>query len=376
MDYLCSGDQGALMISCAYPRAQYLTQSKEIESAIHRVLESGSYVLGSEVEKFEKEFARYNKVSHAVGVGSGTEALHIALRALGIGAGDEVITPSHTATATVSAILLAGAKPVFLDIEPLYYTIDPDKLAATLTPKTKAVIPVHIYGHPCDMNAINDIAHAHNIRVIEDCAQAPGAVYSGRQVGSLGDFGCFSFYPTKNLGGIGDGGALITNNDRLANKARSLRQYGWDDNKVSISEGWNSRLDELQAAILRVKLRRLDVDNALRQEHGVGYGSSLEQFNIQLPCLRKNSTHVFHLYAIRVDERDALRQWLRRKGIDTGIHYPVPVHCHDYYKTMLGTTALPVTESIAKEIISLPMYPELSVSERDRVISEIRAYYS
>lgn len=376
MDYLCSGDKGALMISWAYPKDQYLTQSEEIESAIHRVLESGSYVLGSEVKEFEKEFARYNKVSHAVGVGSGTEALHIALRALGIGPGDEVITTSHTAVATVKAISLSGAKPVFVDIEPQYYTMDPDLLEAALTPKTKAVLPVHIYGQPCEMDAISEIARANNIRVVEDCAQAHGAMYKGKRLGSLGDVGCFSFYPTKNLGGVGDGGALITNDDQLANKARSLRQYGWDDAKVSISEGWNSRLDELQAAILRVKLGALDHDNALRQHHASVYQSSLHELDLLLPAIRENSTHVFHLYTIRTVERDALRQWLRERHIYTGIHYPVPVHLHDYYRTSLGNIFLPVTERMAEQIISLPMYPQLSVDDRSRVIYDVTAYYS
>ena len=207
------------MIVCARPKAQYLSRSRDVQSAILRVLESGSYILGAEVEGFEEDFARYNEVSNAIGVGSGTEALHIALRALDIGPGDEVITTSHTAVATAKAISLTGAKPVFVDIEPQYYTMDPDLLEAALTSKTKAVLPVHIYGQPCEMDAISEIAQAHNIPVVEDCAQAHGATYKGKRLGSLGDIGCFSFYPTKNLGGVGDGGALITNDDRLASLA-------------------------------------------------------------------------------------------------------------------------------------------------------------
>jgi dTDP-4-amino-4,6-dideoxygalactose transaminase len=240
------------MILCGNPKAQYLARRDEIDAALKRVLESGWYILGEEVKAFEEEFASYIGVSYGVGVGSGTEAIHLALVACGIGQGDEVITVSHTATATVAAIELAGATPVFVDIEPDFYTMDPAKLDAAITSRTKAIIPVHIYGQPADMDPILEVAKKHNLRLIEDCAQAHGAIYRGKRVGSLGDVGCFSFYPTKNLGAIGDGGMLVTNNIELAQKARLLREYGWTERDVSQFAGWNTRLDEVQAAILRV----------------------------------------------------------------------------------------------------------------------------
>jgi len=260
-----------LIILCANPKAQYLSYRDDINSAIQRVLDSGWYILGEEVTQFEKEFAQFNTVSHAIGVGSGTEALHIALRAVDIGQGDEVITTAHTAVATASAIDLAGAKPVFVDIEPDFFTIDPDLIEDAITSKTKAIIPVHIYGQPCDMDAIMGIAKKHGLQVIEDCAQAHGATYKDKRVGTMGNIGCFSFYPTKNLGAIGDGGALVTNNNQLAEKIKFFREYGWEDRYISSKEGWNSRLDELQAAILRIKLKNLDKDNNLRQQHALAY---------------------------------------------------------------------------------------------------------
>jgi len=300
------------MIQCANPKAQYLSYREEIDLAIKRVLDSGWYVLGEEVREFEKEFAQFNIVSHAIGVGSGTDALHIALRALEIGAGDEVITTAHTAVATASAIDLAGAKPIFVDIEPDFFTIDPDLIEDAITPKTKAIIPVHIYGQPCNMDAIMDIANKNNLKVIEDSAQAHGAEYKGKRVGSIGDIGCFSFYPTKNLGAIGDGGALVTNSDQLAEKIKLIREYGWEERHISSKEGWNSRLDELQAAILRVKLKNLDKDNNLRQQHAKIYNDLLKDFPIELPKTRSNSSHAFHLFVIKIEQRNKLRDYLQK----------------------------------------------------------------
>jgi dTDP-4-amino-4,6-dideoxygalactose transaminase len=304
------------MILCSNPKAQYLSYKSEIDTAISRVLDSGWYILGKEVKAFEKEFTGYIGVAHGIGVGSGTEALHLALVACGIGRGDEVITVSHTAVATVAAIELAGATPVLVDIDPEFYTIDPDKIESAITTHTKAIIPVHIYGHPADMDPIAEIAEKHNLKVIEDCAQAHGATYKGKRVGSFGDMGCFSFYPTKNLGAIGDGGIVVTGDKELAEKARLLREYGWAERYVSHFTGWNTRLDEIQAAILCVKLKHLDDDNSKREHIAEEYNKELGYVDIILPKQRKDSTHVYHLYVIRAERRDALLSFLREKGID------------------------------------------------------------
>ena len=362
------------MILCANPKAQYLSYKDEIDTAISRVLEKGWYILGEEVKAFEEEFAKYNDIRHGIGVGSGTEALHLALVTCDVGKGDEVITVSHTAVATVSAIELAGAKPVFVDIEPNFYTIDPAKLGAAITQKTKAIIPVHIYGQPADMDPIVEIAERYSLKVIEDCAQAHGAKYNGKRVGSIGDIGCFSFYPTKNLGALGDGGMVVTNNARLAEKAKLLREYGWTERYVSHFAGWNTRLDELQAAILRVKLKYLDEDNSKRVRIAELYNKELEVCDIILPKQRKDSAHVYHLYVIRSERRDTLLTFLKGKGIGALIHYPVPVHLQPAYRSLHGCDKLPETEKITKEIISLPIYPELSESDIQTTIKTIRGF--
>ena len=364
------------MIPCANPKAQYLSYRDDINSAIQRVLDSGWYILGEEVTQFEKEFSQFNTVSHTVGVGSGTEALHIALRALDIGQGDEVITTAHTAVATASAIDLAGAKPIFVDIEPDFFTIDPDLIEDAITPKTKAIIPVHIYGQPCNMDAIMEIANKNNLKVIEDCAQTHGAEYNGKRVGSIGDVGCFSFYPTKNLGAIGDGGALVTNDDQLGKKIKLIREYGWEERYISSKEGWNSRLDELQAAILRVKLKNLDKDNNLRQQHAKKYNELLKDLPIELPKKRENCTHVYHLFVIKVDKRDRLKEYLGKNGVNTTIQYPVPVHQQKYFQNLCDEQSLPVTEKAAKNILSLPMYPELKEKEIHKAQNILKGYFS
>jgi dTDP-4-amino-4,6-dideoxygalactose transaminase len=363
------------MIPCANPKSQYKSYRDEIDRAIKNVLESGWYILGDEVSQFEAEFAAYNGVVHSVGVGSGTEALYMALRALDIGSGDEVITTSHTAVATASAIALSGAKLVFADIEPDYYTIDPQLIEAAISAKTKAVIPVHIYGQPCDMDAILEIAHKYDLKVIEDCAQAHGAVYKGKRAGSMGEIGCFSFYPTKNLGAIGDGGMLVSNDDRLAEKIRLLREYGWKKRYISSEAGWNSRLDEMQAAILRVKLKKLDDDNARRRQHAYEYENALKDMPLVLPVIRNDVSHVYHLYVVKTDERDKLKEHLRDQGVNTSIHYPVPVHRQEYYQKIVGSISLPETEQTAETILSLPMYPELAVAEQENVIIAIEKYF-
>ena len=363
------------MILCGNPRAQYETHKAAIDSAVRRVLESGRYILGEEVLAFEREFASYLGVAHAVGVGSGTEALHLALAACGIGEGDEVITVAHTAVATVAAIELAGATPVFIDIEPDFFTLDPSKLEAAITSRTKAIIPVHIYGQPADLDAITSVAARYGLRVIEDCAQAHGATYRDRRVGTYGDIACFSFYPTKNLGAIGDGGAVMTNDPELADKVRYLREYGWVERNVSTIRGWNSRLDELQAAILRVKLQFLDADNDQRRRIADLYDDLLAESDLIVPLRRAEATHVFHLYVVRSGERDNLMTRLRGAGVGAMVHYPVPVHLQPAYAGRVpGSDNLPNTERAAKEILSLPIYPELTDTEVHKVVTACEKY--
>jgi dTDP-3-amino-3,4,6-trideoxy-alpha-D-glucose transaminase len=362
------------MIQCCNPRAQYQSHKAAIDSAILKVLDQGRYILGDEVHAFESEFADYLGVEHGIGVGSGTEALHLALAACGIGPGDEVVTVAHTAVATVAAIELVGAVPVLVDIEPGFFTLSPSRLEAVIGPRTKAVIPVHLYGLPADLTPIIEIARKHNLRVIEDCAQAHGATYRGRRVGAWGNIACFSFYPTKNLGALGDGGFVATNDPELASRARLLREYGWTERYVSQERGgWNSRLDEMQAAILRIKLRSLDSDNAARQKLALLYDDALADSPLEIPGLSSDSVHVYHLYVVRHPARDEFRDWLAAQGIGTLIHYPVPVHLQPAYKCRLrGSDQLPETERAAREVLSLPMYPELSLEELNQVIAAVQ----
>ena len=360
------------MILAANPGAQYRSHKAEIDQAIFRVLDSGWYVLGDEVRAFEAEFAAFTGVECAVGVGSGTEALHLALAACDIGAGDEVITVSHTAVATVAAIELCGATPVLADIDAETYTLDPQCIPRVMTSRTRAIVPVHLYGHPADMIPILEIARTRDLRVIEDCAQAHGAVYRGQRVGSWGDLACFSFYPTKNLGALGDGGMVVTNNAALAEKTRLLREYGWAQRYVSRIRGWNSRLDELQAAALRVKLRYLDQDNASRVRLADTYGELLAGADLTLPVERTGSSHVYHLYVVRTGRRDEIQAFLKGNGVGTLVHYPAPVHLQPAYRGRLpGADDLPETERAAQEVLSLPMYPELPESDLRAVAKAI-----
>ena len=360
------------MILCSLPHAQYTSYHDEIDAAIRRTLDSGWYVLGKEVVAFEEEFAAYLGARHAVGVNSGTDALHVALKGLGIGPGDEVITVSHTAVATVAAIVAAGAAPVLVDIEPDHFTIDAHRIEAAVTPRTKAVIPVHLYGQPCNMDAVLEVARRRGLKVIEDCAQATGADYRGRKVGSFGDIGCFSFYPTKNLGALGDGGMVVTDDDALAEQLRAVREYGWDDERVSQTTGFNSRLDEMQAAILGAKLPRLDADNARRREIADGYDAALAGSGLALPHRRGDATHVFHLYVVRTDRRDTLLARLKERNIAAGVHYPVPVHQQPGYAGHVRVADdLRESERAAAEVVSLPIYPELTAEERERVVAAL-----
>jgi dTDP-4-amino-4,6-dideoxygalactose transaminase len=363
------------MILCSNPLAQYLSHKSDIDAAIQRILEKGWYILGDEVTAFEAEFAAYIGVAYGIGVGSGTEALHLALVACGIGAGDEVITVSHTAVATVAAIELSGATPVLVDIEPDYYTLDSLKLESAISRQTKAIIPVHLYGQPADLVPILEVARQHGLRVIEDCAQAHGANYHGKRVGSWGDMACFSFYPTKNLGALGDGGMVVTNDAALAERARLLREYGWAERYVSYIPGWNSRLDELQAAVLRVKLRYLDVDNQARAQLAADYDSGFAGIELLIPKRRSDVTHVYHLYVVRSKRRDDLQVFLKSRGVGALLHYPLPVHLQPAYRGRLhGGNGLPETECVAQEVLSLPMYPELTNSEQQIVIKAVNEF--
>ena len=375
MDHICAPNTGDRMILCSNPLAQYRAHRVEIEASIHRVLEKGWYILGEEVQTFESEFAAYIGVSHGIGVGSGTEALHLALTACGIGPGDEVITVAHTAVATVAAIELANAIPVLVDIEPDYYTLDPAKLEAQLTRQTKAIVPVHLYGQSADLDPIIDFARQHGLFVVEDCAQAHGAMYKARRVGSFGDVACFSFYPTKNLGALGDGGMIVTNDTALKEKVCLLREYGWAQRYVSHFAGWNSRLDEIQAAVLRVKLLYLDTDNALRVKLAAKYDAALSDTKITLPARRSCATHVYHLYVVRSRIRNEFQAFLRERGVGALIHYPIPVHLQPaYQKRLRGSDTLTETERAAREVLSLPMYPELSEVDLQTVLAGIQAF--
>ena len=362
------------MIPCSNPKAQYLAHRSEIDAAIRRVLDSGDYILGPEVKAFESEFAAYIGAQHCIGVGSGTDALHMALRAVGIGAGDEVITAAHTAVATVAAIELAGAIPVFADIEPDYFTLDAAAVERAVSPRTRAIIPVHIYGQAADLSALAAVARRHGLRLIEDCAQAHGALLDGRRLGSFGDIACFSAYPTKNLGALGDGGMIVTSDGDLATNCRLLREYGWAERFVSHVPGFNSRLDELQAAILRVKLAHLDADNAKRRSIAAQYDESLANGPVELPRTRPSATHVYHHYVVRTkaSDREAFTSRLRTQGVGTGIHYPVPVHQQPAYAARIrGAESLPETERAALEVLSLPMYPELGAEQVKAVVSAV-----
>jgi dTDP-4-amino-4,6-dideoxygalactose transaminase len=360
------------MIPCSNPKAQYLAHRAAIDAALRAVLESGQLILGPQVKAFESEFAAYIGTGHAVGVANGTDAIVVALRALGIGRGDEVITTAHTAVATVAAIELAGATPVFADIEPRSFTLDPAAVERAITARTKAIVAVHLYGQSADLEALAALSRRHGLRLVEDCAQAHGAANAGRRLGSIGDVGCYSCYPTKNLGALGDGGVLVTNDAEIAARCRRLREYGWTESRDAAEPGMNSRLDELQAAVLRVKLAALDADNERRQKLAAQYDARLAGGAFELPTVRAGSTHVYHLYVVRVRDRARLQARLRERGIAAGIHYAVPVHLQTAYRGRIaGAGSLPETERAASEVLSLPMYPELPPADVDQVCAAL-----
>jgi dTDP-4-amino-4,6-dideoxygalactose transaminase len=357
------------------PRAFFEEHRQEMLAALARVLDGGMYILGAEVQAFEQEFARQFDFLDAVGVANGTDAIALALRSLGIGPGDRVATVSHTAVATVAAIEMLGAWPVFVDITSGTYTLDPIALARTLetTDGIKAVIVVHLYGNPADVTAIMPIAHRFGVRVIEDCAQAHGAKLDGRFVGSMADAATFSFYPTKNLGALGDGGMVAANDPECIRKLRMLREYGWERRYVSEVPGVNSRLDELQAALLRVKLPYLESGNRRRAEIAAAYDRGLADTGLILPVKLPGAKHVYHQYVIRHPDRDQLKARLESKGTGTNIHYPVPVHRQPAYagRCAIDPGGLGTTDAVAREVLSLPMYPELSDAMIARIVDAL-----
>jgi len=368
-------------IRLADPRAGYLAYRAEIDAAIARVLEKGQYLFGPEVDAFEEEFARFVGAESVVSTGNGTDAIELALRALDIGPDDLVITTSNTAVATVAAIELAGASALLVDVEERTLTISPEHLERTLRAykgrSLRAVIPVHLYGHPADVPAILEIIHGHGVVLIEDCAQAHGASINGRQVGTWGAAAAFSFYPTKNLGALGDGGAVVTNDGALAARLRELRIYGWKERYVSERPGMNTRLDSVQAAILRVKLRHLEAENARRVEIAECYDKSLRDLDLTLPALLPDCRHVFHQYVVRTSSRDALREHLRKKGVDAGVLYPIPIHQQPAYRGRIETASkLPVTERAARELLCLPVHPWLRDEEVEEIASAVRGFFS
>jgi dTDP-4-amino-4,6-dideoxygalactose transaminase len=363
------------------PKGAWLERRTEIDAAIHRVLESGWYILGREVEAFEHEFAAAMGATWAVGVANGTDAIEIALRALGVQAGDRVATVSHTAVATVAAIARIGAVPLFVDVDPHRYTMDPASLEALMRSSAgeavKALVVVHLYGQSADMTAIMPLARARNLAVVEDCAQAHGALLDGRPVGSWGDLGCFSFYPTKNLGALGDGGAVTGSNEGLREQVQQLRTYGWRERYISDSFGVNSRLDELQAAILRVGLAHLHRDNERRCAIAARYDRELADMGIGRPWQDPLCRHVFHQYVIATDGRDDLQERLKSLGIGSLVHYPKAVHQQPAYNDpAMQPISLAHTEQLVGRILSLPMYPQLSNDEVGQIIEAMQTAFA
>jgi dTDP-4-amino-4,6-dideoxygalactose transaminase len=349
-------------------KAQYRAIKEEVDAAMRRVLESTAFILGQEVARFEQEFAAFSEARYVVGISSGTDALHLVLKVCGVGPGDEVITTPFTFIATAEAISMCGATPVFADIDPRTYNIDPTQIERRITPRTKAIVPVHLYGQVADMDAINAIARPHGLRVIEDAAQAHGASYKGRRAGTLGDAACFSFYPGKNLGAYGDAGAVVTNDPEIADRVRLLRDHGRRDKYEHLVVGYGNRLDALQAAVLGVKLSYLEEWNDRRRALADLYTSLLADESIGMPYEPEWSQSAWHLYVVRTDSRDALKKALAEHGIATGIHYPIPLHLQSAYADLgYRRGDFPNAEHAAETVLSLPMYPELSVEAVQRI---------
>lgn len=356
----------------------YARHHKAIDAAVRRVFKRGYFILGPELAAFEEEFARAIHVKYAVGVNSGTDALVLALRALDIGPGDEVITVANTFIATAIAIDAVGATPVFVDINPSTYTMDPDKVERVITKKTKALLPVHLYGHPADMEALMRLARKHKLKVVEDACQAHGATFQKKTVGGIGDVGCFSFYPTKNMGAFGDAGAVVTNNAAIASRVRALRNYGESKKYTSIIRGVNSRLDEIQAALLRWRIKKLAIWDRKRAQIAEQYTKAFKNLPLCAPCVEDaKSKRVWHLYVIRCARRDELKAFLESKGIRTMIHYPVPIYAQPAFSHLkCSADEYPETARATKEILSLPLYPEMTTKEVKSVCRNIREFFN
>ncbi|OGO50361.1 MAG: erythromycin biosynthesis sensory transduction protein eryC1 [Chloroflexi bacterium RBG_16_68_14] len=366
------GEDGSCVVPLLDLRVEYDPLRERVLAAVDEVLSSGRLYLGPQTEAFEEEFAAYCGASYGVACSSGTDALILALQACGVGPGDEVITVSHTFIATVAAIALVGATPVFVDIHPQTYTMDISQLPAAVTARTKAVLPVHLYGHPVDMGPLLAFTRSRGLTVIEDAAQAHGARERGRPVGGLGDAGCFSFVFTKNLRAYGDAGMLVTSDRAIAERARRLRDHGRSARYEHVEFGWNARIDEVQAAILRLKLPLLDGWIARRRAHARAYDEALGSAGIATPFEAPDVTHVYHQYVVQVDDREAVRAELARRGVETGVHYPIPCHLQEACRGLgYGPGALPVTERCAGRILSLPVYPELTEEQRARVVTSL-----
>jgi len=359
-------------------KKQYQSIKDEVNVSIQQVMDSGRFALGENVKSFEKEFASFCGAEYAVGVANGTDALHLALLACGIGKGDEVITAPDTFIATTEAISQTGARIVFVDVNLSTYNIDVSQIEKAINKKTKAILPVHLFGQPADMNPIVKIARKYNLKVIEDACQAHGAEYKSKKAGSIGDAGCFSFYPSKNLGAFGDGGIMVTNNKEIAQKVKMLRDHGQIKKYEHLVEGYNSRLDEIQAGILRVKLKRLNAWNNLRRGNASIYNELLKNIDeIITPFEAEYVRHIYYLYVIRTKKRDKLQEYLKSKGIGTGLHYPIPLHLQKAYK-YLGYKEgdFPIAEKVAREGLSLPMFPELTEEQIEKVAREIKAFFA
>lgn len=355
------------MIPMVDLKRQYLSLKKEIDQAIGEVLMSTQFILGPQVELLEEEIAAYHQVSSAVGLANGTDALLLALRALEIGKGDEVITSPFTFFATAEVISQVGAKPVFADISPITFNINPEEIEKKITPRTRAILPVHLFGHPAEMDRIMDIAARYKLKVIEDCAQSFGASYYGKKVGTFGQFGCFSFFPSKNLGAYGDGGLVITNEPELARRIRVLRNHGSQRRYYHDTIGYNSRLDEIQAAVLRVKLKRIEEFNQARRAHAATYKRLIRRPDVILPEEREGCKHVYHQFTLRLKDRDRLAETLARQGCASAIYYPIPLHRQRVYRDEIDHEGLEASELCAAEVLSLPMFPELLPQEIERI---------
>jgi dTDP-4-amino-4,6-dideoxygalactose transaminase len=361
------------MIPLVDLQAQYRSIKSEIDPAVLRVLDSAQFILGEEVAAFEREFAAYCQAGECVALNSGTSALHLALLAAGVGAGDEVITVPFTFVATVSTIVYAGATPVFVDIDPVHYTMDPTAIEARITSRTKAIVPVHLYGQAADMDPILDVARRRGLVVIEDAAQAHGAEYDGRRCGSMGDIAAFSFYPSKNLGAYGEGGAAVTSNPAYARMMRTLRDWGQERKYEHRYKAFNYRMDGIQGAILRVKLRHLEAWTESRRSRALLYGRLLADASVQTPVTRAGARHVYHTYTVRTPERDRLQQTLRERGIHTGVHYPVPLHLQPAHLDLgYRPGDFPHAERAAREVLSLPMFAELTDAQVEHVAAAVR----